>query len=85
MHFNLYIIHSKQTKILSTNDNQGNVQVKRIEWGIGKGKWKRQVRQAAEGLGLRGHIRPIYFLIGSYYKGEYDGDAVSTESFYSAI
>ncbi len=84
MHFHFYIIQSKQTKTLSQGfgSSPGFVTLKRIEWGIGKGRWKREVRRTAEALEMTGKLRVIYFIIGSYYKGEYRGSMNAAEALY---
>ena len=69
MSFDIYFIVSKQKKTLYSQvsypgTDQGTLTIKRWEWGIGKGKWKRQVRKAAEAMGLTGRVRAAYFILG---------------------
>lgn len=88
LHFRLsfYAIQSKQTKTLSQGyDGRGHVEFERTEWGIGKGKWKRELREIAKSLQLKGNVKPIYFIIGSRYTGRYEGPSHLVESLYEAI
>jgi hypothetical protein len=81
----VYAIRSEQTKIMNTYGGAGDVSVERMEWGIGKGIWKRDVRKAAKLLHLQGQVRVTYFLVGSRYTLKYTGSKNNIEAFHNAI
>jgi hypothetical protein len=84
MHFHFHALRTKQTKTLATgfSNPPGYVTLKRIEWGIGKGGWKREIRKTAKCLGMTGKLSATYFVIGSLYKGEFRGSMHAAEALY---
>jgi hypothetical protein len=85
LHFHL--LQTKQTKTLTTGFTDppaGHVTFRRIEWGIGKGGYKREVNRLAYCLGMTGKLRARYFLIGSCYRGEFTGTTQAANKLYEA-
>lgn len=67
-----YLATRRETTVYGVT-TEGRVRAKRWEWGIGKGQWKRMAKRHAKVYDLQGHVRAVYFLIGSFYRLEYTG------------
>jgi hypothetical protein len=79
------LLRSEQSKSMKTSPGIGVIEATRTEWGIGKGQWKRDVRNLPQTLHLRGQIRVFYFGIGSRYKLKYTGRSSVIEQLYAII
>lgn len=83
------LIYPKQRANLSTRlgpgFDEGRVQAKRWEWGIGKGQWKRAVKGAARELGMEGQTRAIYLVVVSRYSVKYDGTKYTANQLYESM
>lgn len=85
----LSLIYSRHHVSLETRygsfDDYGRIRGSRWEWGIGKGQWKRRVKKAAQVFGMEGHAYAGYFIIGSYYRLDYEGTRRGAELLYEEI
>lgn len=82
------LIYTKQHKSLETylgRHDEGCVRVKRWEWGVGKGQWKRLVNAAVRDADMRGRVYTRYFIIGSRYTGTLSGTSAQADALFSAI
>lgn len=83
------LIYSRHRASLCTRSgagvDEGHVKGTRWEWGIGKGQWKRAVKKAARELGMEGHTRATYLLVGSRYTVKYDGTKTAASQLYESL
>ena len=77
--------HSSKRTSTGYSGSHGEVKAQRWEWGIGKGRWKRQARKAAQVFDMEGHVRVVFFGIGSYYRLNYTGTARAADLLYDEI